>query len=472
MPNATAPNVLLLVADQLRYDCLGSSERFPVKTPHLDRLAREGARFTNAFTPSPVCAPARQALLTGRCADSFGALWNYDFIPTKTPSPCERYWTSQLQVQGYRTAFVGKWHSSLEAGALAFGFDEYIGFDTYQKERIAGRYENISYTGGWFGEANPIPLQDAKDSWAADTVSRLIQTYSRENRPWHIRMDITDPHLPCRPSEPFASMYSPEEIAPWDSFGDRFEDKPYIQRQQIVNWGLEGLDWKDWQPCVARYYGMVSQVDYNIGRILDALDRSGGRDNTLVIFTSDHGDLCGGHGMLDKHYVLYDDVTHVPLIVRYPGRISAGTVVDDFVSNCLDIPPTVEAYCQLDTSRLGVRHGRSLLPLLEDMPDGSSAFADRNFSVSAGNGQQFGLYTQRSIRTHQSKYIWNATDIDEFYDLICDPGEKHNLIRSPQRQEEIAALRRTLYQELKRRDDPFAKTGWLDKTFLEGKKLL
>ena len=471
MIDAGAPNVLLLVADQLRYDCLGKAGRFPVQTPHLDRLADEGAFFTHAFTPSPVCAPARQALLTGRCADSFGALWNYDFIPTKTPSPQGIYWTNQLQAQGYRTAFVGKWHSSMEGGAESFGFDTYIGFDTYQRERISGRYEDVSYTAGWFGEANPIPLKDAKDSWAADTVSRLIRTYAQSDQPWHIRMDITDPHLPCRPSEPFASMYQPETVEPWDSFGDNFADKPYIQRQQIVNWGLEGLTWEKWQPCVARYYGMISQVDYNIGRILEALEQAGCSDNTLVIFTSDHGDLCGGHGMLDKHYVLYDDVTHVPLILRYPSHIPAGIIVEDFVSNCLDIPPTVEAYCQLDGSRLGTRHGYSLLPLLEGGTD-DVAGKYREFSVSAGNGQQFGLYTQRSIRTRQSKYIWNATDIDEFYDLANDPGEKQNLIRDPQRQEEISALRRLLYQELKRRSDPFASTGWLDKTFLEDKKLV
>lgn len=426
--------------------------------------------FYPCFHSVASLCPCKAALLTGRCADSFGALWNYDFIPTRTPAPQERYWTGQLQAQGYRTAFVGKWHSSLEGGARAFGFDTYIGFDTYQQERIKGRYENVSYTGGWFGETNPIPLENAKDSWAADVVSQLIRTYSQREQPWHIRMDITDPHLPCRPSEPFASMYPPEEIQPWDSFGDGFEGKPYIQRQQIVNWGLEGRSWQDWQPCVSRYYGMISQVDYNIGRILDALDQSGCRDNTLVIFTSDHGDLCGGHGMLDKHYVLYDDVTHVPLILRYPGQIPAGEVIEEFVSNCLDLPPTVEEYCQLETSQLGERHGYSLLPLLEGRND-CNAGAYRTFSVSSGNGQQFGLYTQRSIRTCKSKYIWNATDVDEFYDLTQDPGEKYNLIRDPERQEEISELRKSLYRELKRRSDPFARTGWLDRTFLEDKKL-
>lgn len=457
------PNILLLVADQLRYDCMGFAGKYPVKTPHLDRLASEGACFDNAFTPHPVCAPARQCMLSGRAADSFGALWNYDFLETKTLQPTGSYWTDRLRQNGYRTAFVGKWHSSATHPPSEFGFGDYISFAGHS-ELMKQRYPDVNYTGGWFGERNPVPVQDSKTHWIADQACRLMDEYVKSGEPWHIRLDITDPHLPCRPSEPFAGMYSPADAVRWDGFDDTFENKPYIQRQQPVTWGLDHLGWEEWSECVARYYAMISQVDDAMGKILDALEHSGAAEDTLVIFTSDHGDMCGSHHMIDKHYILYDDVLHVPLILRYPGVIPAGLRAADFVSNCLDLAPTVEEACSLPAD--GIRHGLSLLAPAKGRPQERKPFA-----VASGNGQQFGLYSQRAIRTTNRKYIWNLTDTDELYDLDADPGELVNKISDPDFAEELTELRRLLYAELIAREDPFAKTGWLDRQMLEGKKL-
>ncbi len=224
------------------------------------------------------------------------------------------------------------------------------------------------------------------------------------------------------------------------------------------------MTWDDWAPAVARYFAMISQVDDMFGRVLAALDAAGAAQNTIVYFTSDHGDMCGSHGMLDKHYVLYDDVMAVPMAVRWPGHIAPGTVVNDYVSQCLDFAPTVEEL--LGREPPAHLHGHSLVPLLR----GQAQSRRPAYAVASGNGQQFGLYTQRALRTDVYKYVWNLTDTDELYDLQADPGELHNRIADPALADTLADLRRDLRAELIRQEDPFARSGWLDGQLLRGCK--
>jgi arylsulfatase A-like enzyme len=455
------PNILLIIADQHRWDAMGTSRRFCINTPNIDGLARDGAFFEHAFTPCPVCAPARQSLLSGLAPDSFGALWNNDFIPTPTVRPDDGYFTAALGRSGYRCGLIGKWNSSTEFPPSAFGFSDHIGFEEYNK-LLSTHYPALTYRNQWFGEPSPVALEDSKTHWMARQACGLMDQYTTQGKPWMVRVDFTDPHLPCRPSQPFASMYDPDALEPWDSFGDTLEGKPYIQRQQLVNWGLEGLKWEDWKTSVAQYYGMVSQIDDAVGIMLGKLASLGQADDTIVIYTSDHGDLGGGHGMLDKHYVLYDDVTRVPFIIRHPPSAKAGVRVGEYVSNCLDLGATIGDLCAVEVNP---GHGRSLAPLLR-----GELQPERDFSVSSSNGQQFGLYTQRCIRTADWLYVWNLTDVDELYSVPADPGQKHNLISDAALADTVADLRRHLHGELIRRNDPFAQTGWLDCQLLEGKK--
>ena len=461
MDNKIRPNILLLMADQLRYDCVGAANMMEVQTPNLDRLAEEGVFFENAFTPAPVCAPARQCLLSGREVNSQNTLWNYDMMPITSLEPNGHYWTDNLKSAGYRTAFVGKWHSSQSDGPEQFGFERNIPLSDY-KAMIKEKYPNLSYEHGFFGDPGGLEYGDSESHWCCDRVCELIDEFAGE--PWHIRMDITEPHLPCRPSAPFDRMYDPDKIKPWPGSADTLEGKPYIHRQQVVSWGNEDKTWDDWKRTVALYYGCISQVDDAVGRVLDKLEQSGQAENTLVIFTSDHGDMCGSRGMLDKHYIMYDDVLHIPLIMRLPKMIAAGSRCDGFVTHMLDIPPTVEELCGIEKD--GVRHGYSMVPMLTG--EGESK---RDFTLASGSGQQFGLFSQRCIRTKKYKYVWNCADIDELYDVEKDPGELNNLVYEDGYSEVLAALRRELYQRFKEMDDPLMKTGFLDRQLLENKKL-
>ena len=450
----------MIVSDQHRADCVGYVNKYPVKTPNLDRLAAEGMWFSNAFTTVPTCCPARQSLLTGRTAESIGALWNYDItLPIASLSPQERTWTAELKGVGYQMGYIGKWHVSPVHSPLDFGYDYFYGVEDYETylRNIAPDKE---YNGKWEGQKDIVPIEDSRTHVFARNAIDKIKEFESSDSPWHIRLDLPEPHLPCCPSEHFFSMYSAIDIPQWHNFEENFEEKPYIQKQQLKNWGVENYTWEDWAPIVANYYGSISQCDDAIGRVLGVLEELGVIDNTIVIYTSDHGDMGGAHRMVDKHYVMYDDVVQVPLIIRMPGERKTKNLCHEFISHTLDLPPTI-----LELAGLPVPNylqGYSLLSLLK----GNEMRGQREHVVASYHGAQFGLYCQRMIRTKEWKYIWNLTDVDELYCLEGDPGELKNLSDQTKYKEIQTHLKSRLYDHLTSLNDDILKTPWLSRQLL------
>lgn len=453
-------NILIINADQLRADCVGYAGKRPVKTPNIDALASESVVYENAFTPLPVCAPARQSLLSGRRPDSIGAAWNFDFMPTPEldPAIC---WPGRLSENGWNTGYIGHFHVSKTRTPADFGYTDSV-LDGVYADEVGYKYKDAVYTGGWLGCTSPVPIEESRTHWQAGKACAMLEKFASQSKPWHLWVDFAEPHLPCRPSEPFASMYRAEDMEPWDGFGDTFENKPYIHAQQPVSWQTENYEWKDFAPMVARYLDCVSQLDDSIGRIIGCLKKSGQYDDTLIFFTSDHGDMCGSHNMLDKHYVLYDDVVKIPLLMKKPGvrpcKIGA------FVMNCLDIPATIRREAGLEEEE--AHHGR---PLPETEEEGKTC---PDAVMTSSNGQQMGLFNSRAIRTEKYKYVWNMTDIDELYDLEADPGEKKNLIGDPDMEEVLRDLRLRLYGMLAETKDRFVRSEWMKRQLLEGRKIL
>lgn len=464
----TRPNVLLIMADQLRYDCLGYAGMAPVATPHIDRLASEGMWFESAFCHFPVCGPARQSLVCGRRPDSFGALWNASMgLKVSSLEPTEYSWARTLQEEGYRNGYIGKWDVHPDYSPLAYGYDEYIDSRALHSMVLREQYPEVAYTNGYFGEPDPLALEHSSTHFTAAQAGELLGRLAASDGPWHLRVNFDEPHLPCRPAQPFAGMYRPEHTVPWGSFGETFEGKPYIQKQQLRNWGVESYGWADWAPIVARYYAVISQLDDAVGLLLNRLDDLGLREDTWVVFTTDHGDMSGGHRMMDKHYVMYEDVVRVPLVMRWPGVIPAGCRTGEMISHLLDLPPTILDLCELAAPEGACFHGRSFMNLLtgQTPPD-----EPRQEVVASYNGQQFGLYTQRMIRTKEWKYVWNLTDVDELYDLCRDPHELHNRIADPAESSVLRGLRARLYEVLRQDGDPMVRSGWLKRQLLEGEK--
>jgi arylsulfatase A-like enzyme len=199
---------------------------------------------------------------------------------------------------------------------------------------------------------------------------------------------------------------------------------------------------------VSRYLGEITLLDHQIGRVLAELAMLGLAQDTLVVYTSDHGDMCGAHGMMDKHYVMYDDVVRVPLIMRWPGVIPAGQTSAAFVSSALDLAATFCAVAGIPAPATFM--GQSLLPLAIN----GRAENPRPDIFASYHGNQFGLYSQRMVRDGRWKFIWNPTAEDELYDLATDPAELHNRATDPAAAVELERLRERLLYWLLHTKDP------------------
>ncbi len=446
------PNILVIHSDQHRFDCLGVNGHPQLKTPNLDRIAAEGINFTDAHCPNPLCCPARASFLTGQWTSEHLQIANTD---TEAPRGFRlelETWPRLLRDAGYWLGYIGKWHAHPEKGPEYFGFNEFTGWG-YKQWREEQGVPPVPCDKAWFGQIDPhIKPEESALAYCAGLAIDMMERCVADEQPFVVRWDPPQPHLPNRVPEPYASMYPPESIEPWSGWGDSFEGKPWVQQQQLRTWGLEDWTWSDWQPVVSRYLGEISLLDAQVGRLLDTLDRLGVADNTLVVYTADHGDMCGSHGMIDKHFILYDDVVRVPLLMRFPGRIEPGQTCNDYVCNAIDLAAT---FCDVgDVPTPETFRGTSLAPLF----DGSGS-TGRDDIYCAYHGNQFGLYSQRMVRDRRYKYIWNATAEDEFYDLERDPGELHNAANDPQYSAEITHLKERLIDWMETTNDRLIN-GW------------
>ena len=458
MKPTTRPNILIIMADQLRSDSLGYAGKYPVSTPNIDRIASGGMVFNHAYTTIPICCPARQSFLTGDSAEHIGALWNYDItLPVPSLTPGTPTWTQSVSVLGYNSAYIGKWHCSPDFTPVHFGFDSYYGEMDYEKElEQAGITEGNQPAHGWEGYCSTIPLSRSRTHVLADKAISRIEEFSSEESPWLLCLEFPEPHPPCNPSEPFYSMYDPKEITPWDGFPDTMEGKPSMQVKQQKNWGIDHYTWEEFAPTAAAYYGIISQMDDAIGKVMHSLEQSGQADGTLIVFTADHGDMCGSHGMVDKHYIMYDDVVHVPLVMSCPDLIPAGSHCDEFVSHTLDIPATL-----LDLIEVEPNPNMQGISFAGWFKDAEGKKPIRDCVTATYHGSQFGLYCQRMIRTKEYKYVWNPTDTDELYSLTEDPGELHNLIDESDYGEVLHGLRQRLHELLLKQGDDLLRKPWL-----------
>jgi len=199
---------------------------------------------------------------------------------------------------------------------------------------------------------------------------------------------------------------------------------------------------------VRLYYGIITELDHHIGRVLDTLDALGLANDTLVVYSTDHGDYCGGHGQMDKHFNMYDDVTHVPLIARLPGRIPAGETCEAFASNELDISRTLleAADAEIPESFVG-----------ENLIGMANGATPREVITSQYFGTESGAYSMRMVRNEQYKFVYHPVgDMHELYDLQEDPGELNNRIDDPSLSEELSALKAKLFDEMKAQNDRLA----------------
>lgn len=452
-------HIVVVLSDQHRADCLGCAGHPLVRTPYLDRLAAGGIRFSQAFTPIPLCVPARTSFLTGEWPSRTGVLTNWDAETALWMEPGTPTWSSKCAEAGRPFDYVGRWHVHPEKDPRHFGFASYVDDHGYAAWRTSQGLSDMPRKQGWegtcdrgwfFGEVDPsISPEQSKLAWTTDAAIEVIEDRLRAGKAIHLRMDTLEPHLPNIVPEPYASMYPPEEIEPWPSFGETFAHKPRIQAMMLEKWGIGDWSWREWAPVVSRYLGEITLLDAQIGRLIRLLEEADELDDTLFVYTSDHGDLCGAHRMIDKLHVLYDDVLRVPLILHWPGGLQGGGVCDAFTTSVIDLAATL---CDCaGAPRMNTPACLAANNLL-DLADGRLAAPEDIYACAYGN--QFGLYSQRMVRDHRWKYIWNPMDKDELYDLNCDPGELNNMVDQSAVRAELARLRHRLLSWLDSTGDP------------------
>ncbi|MEM8872628.1 MAG: sulfatase-like hydrolase/transferase [Planctomycetota bacterium] len=455
-----SPNILFIHSDQHRFDCVGVNQPHAldgpnrlVKTPNLDRLAGDGVNFTSAYTPIPLCTPARACFLTGTWA-SIHKSWVIPNTLGYRPAPDELPNLYRLfSDAGYRVAHIAKYHKELTGTPLdhgaAFYQDEEDGYDEWRAEQ---GLEKRPMTNGFWGETDDVDEDMGRIAWGARHTADQIKAGVDAGKPFFVRWDPSEPHLPNIVSEPWASMYEPGEVPPWPSFPDPLTNKPPMQRRTRERWECEGWDWEQWQPVVARYLGEIALLDKHVGKLLDLLDELGVADDTLVVYSTDHGDFCGGHGMNDKHYCGYDDILHVPLIARLPGKLDANTECNRFVVHELDLAKTFLDAAGIDAPKSFV--GRSLF---DEVADVEPARQDVFMQYS---GTQQGRVDQRYLRDRRWKYVYTPAATDELYDLENDPAELTNLIDDPRYANELHHLRERMMVSMKEAKDPLTGPLW------------
>ena len=455
------PNILFLLSDQHRFDALSCYGAPICRTPALDSLAESGIRLSHAFTPTALCSPARAALLTGLYPHNNGQLanmGNFNGVFDKQLLDAVGY-PQLLREAGYSVNYVGKWHLPKQGDADFWHFDRWFTEPDYMLEMAergldadrATEVQRLEWGGSapFCGRAT-LPAERLQEAWCAGKTIDLLNGHADSEKPFMIFTSFFGPHFPYAVPAPYDTMYDPAQVKRWLNFDDTFENKPLIQQKEMLRWNASHLTWPDWQRVVAHYWGYCTYIDDQIGRILAQLDTLGLTENTLVIYSSDHGDMVGSHRLFNKGMYMYDEIYRIPLLARWPGVTRPGTLCDEFVS-LVDLMPTLLDVAGVQSSR--ALDGRSLMPFLrgETAPD----WPDDIFAEF--HGYESTLFSQRMVRTKTWKYIYNPGAEDELYDVASDPGELHNLASQLGYKHVLRRMKARLVSWLDRTQDTIAE---------------
>ena len=432
------PNIVVILADDLRWDAMSCAGHPFVRTPSIDRIAAEGVRFTNAFVTTSLCAPSRACFLTGTYAHTNGVRTNegMEFGPPL------RHFPEILRGAGYETAFIGKWHMAPTAQPRP-GFDYWLSF------KGQGVY------------VNPLLNEDGRDFQAQGYMTDLLTEYAvnwlrRDRaRPFCLYLAHKAVHGPFTPAPRHADLYQDVAMEKPASYDDDFADKPAWIRACMVR-GAQAKEWlanqdrpvppaiapTEWNPHEEgrlNYYRALAAVDESVGRVLATLQQLGVLNSTVIVFAGDNGFFHGEHRRGDKR-LMYEEAIRIPLLVRCPPLAARKRTADEMVLN-IDLAPTL-----LDLAGVPApadMQGRSFRALLE----GGRYKPRESFLYEYWKEEWLpGIPTMVGVRTRRWKYVTypEIEDIDELYDLQRDPHEMRNLALDPAHARQREAMRREL----------------------------
>ena len=460
------PNLLFIMTDQQRFDALSLAGNTVLKTPNLDRLAKQGAWFRNAYTQCAVCAPTRASILTGCTVENHQILTNEISSSTKEsgrmPMPT---FDELLSKNGYRCEYIGKWHSPefhtevyqnpertakngksvFAPGGLTALYMDYINIK-FPKENLKpgelyDTFTNRPYVPNpldkRFGLTNEEVLQmnrkfiqpdlhgvlltPAEHSFTAFQAKQTIEALERnKNNTFSITCSFHFPHAPMLPVKQYADLYQVKDMPVPASISDPMLNSPYRSQNGRLD-HLEYADPEKIKYMIADYYGLVKEIDDWVGKILEKLAKLGLEENTLVIFTSDHGDMLGAHAMREKN-VFYEESAHIPLMIRFPGRIRPATTVDGYVSN-IDLFATINDYLQMPDYPTD---GQSLRGMIEGTDPIHGQYVVTEWLYNEDRTPAYMILKdgwKMFIPYSEASKVINA-----LYNLKDDPHEMHNLL--------------------------------------------
>ena len=452
------PNIVLIIADQLRYDCVGANGNGLVRTPNIDRLAAQSANFTSAYVQSPVCVPSRMSILTGRYAHSHKNRVNY--------TPCDRsevFLQRMLSGAGYQTGSVGKLHyyPPTNEHARSTGFDRVQlddgvaatdPYSDYVKWRNANDpRRDVHYNATEKGAKNPfrgiVDYRYTHTAWTGDETVQMLRAFG--GGPFFIHSSFFKPHAPYTVPPPYDSMFDAVDIPlPKQVTLDYIQQLPLpLQRLILRGTPVYDMDRTRLQWIWRSYFASIAMVDREVGRILDEIDRLGRASDSIVIFTSDHGDQLLEHGLNGKN-VFFEDSVHVPLMIRYPGHLKPGPRTNlaeliDLVPSLLEwagipVPPRVQG-----TNVMREREAVFSENIIPEVITGGK----QDFYFTPGKGiKDIRHPDAKMVRTARWKLNYYPGHGGELYDLKNDPGEMTNLYTDPARQPIVREMKERILE--------------------------
>ncbi len=415
--------VILFMTDTTRKDMLGCYGWDKMHTPNLDKLAAQGIRYNNAYTCQPVCGPARSALFTGTFPHTNGVVSNSIPFGANVKTIGQR-----LTDNGIHCGYIGKWHLDggdyFGFGQCPEGWDEKYWYDMKcyldelsDEDKLRSRNSQTSFAPD-FNEAFTYAHR------CSDRALAFLDEY-QEEEDFLLVVSYDEPHGPCLCPAPFNTMYDGVKFPDSPNFQDDLSQKPFMQQlwaDKVLHQTAEEINKPT--PALSLFLGCNSFADYEIGRVLEKIETN--FPDAIVIFTSDHGDMCGSHRLKGKNATAYREVANIPLIIK-GGE--AGKVVDKVVSH-IDIAPTILDYMGIPIPVL--LEGKSLCPQIADTSVTTNDYAHIEFTRYEIDHDGFGgLQMMRAIVSEDYKLVIHLLDTDELYDMKNDPDEIHNLILDP-----------------------------------------
>ena len=440
------PNLLVIHTDEHHFGTLGCYGGQIVKTPNIDWLREHGALCTSFYATTPVCSPSRAAFVSGRYPQNTPVVTNNIPIDDEIVTFAEI-----LRRQGYATGYAGKWHLDGQgkpqwAPERKFGFDDNRFMfnrghwkkmeDTPSGPRVAARNKQGRPTYG----VETANEKSFTTDWLANKAIEFIE--SRKREPFCYMVSIPDPHGPNTVRPPYDTMFADVQV-PIPATLHKTDD-------QTPKWAPkdEGATEKSLARIMPAYYGMVKCIDDNVGRILHTLRRNDLMDNTIVVFTADHGDLCGEHGRLNKG-VVYEGSAKIPFVMFYPNKIKAGTVVNQALS-CVDFLPTIISLMGLETA--GREEGRDASALFT----GNVPADWKDVAFLRGTSKRGWL----AAVTDDYKLVYSPQDRPWLFDLNKDPDELTNFFDDPDYRDVVKRLTGELIRYCKEHNDPVGEVLW------------